>query len=360
MNRSMLLSLAACLAATACKVPEPPAGKSAAERARQQAVTVEVDASRLAAFQPLPADATDATHPATAEQVELGRMLYFEKRLSKNHDVSCNSCHGLGTFGVDNKKTSPGHKGQLGGRNSPTVFNAALHFKQFWDGRAETVEDQAKGPVLNPVEMALPDAKAVEAVLASMPEYVDAFAKAFPKEKKALSFDNMAVAIGAFERKLLTPGRWDKFLAGDKSALTSAEKAGLNKYMEVGCTTCHAGVAMGGAMFQKLGSVVPWPDQKDLGRYEVTKAEFDKMLFKVPSLRNVTKTAPYYHDGSVATIEDAVRTMAKHQLGKELAEEEVKSIVTFLAALTGEVPAALVAEPKLPASTDKTPKPDPT
>lgn len=202
----------------------------------------------------------------------------------------------------------------------------------------------------------MPDAKKVEAVLASMPEYVEAFKKAFPDDKKPLSFDNMAKAIGAFERKLVTPGRWDKFLGGDKTALTDAEKAGFNKFMDSGCMACHMGPNLGGMMYQKLGLVIPWPDQKDQGRFEVTKKDEDKMMFKVPGLRNVPKTAPYYHDGSVATLPEAVKTMAKHQLGRDLSDEDVKSIATFLEALTGEVPAQYAKAPALPASTAKTPK----
>ena len=361
MHRLSKLSLAALLALAACKMPEPPQRKAAAPEAAgtaQKAVTAEIDPIRLAAFQPLPANFDSADNPGTPEKVALGQMLYHEKRLSKSQEISCNSCHGLGTFGVDNQKTSPGHNGQLGGRNSPTVYNAALHFAQFWDGRAATVEEQAKGPVLNPVEMAMPDAKRVEAVLNSMPEYVEAFKKAFPDDKKAVSFDNMAKAIGAFERKLATPARWDKFLGGDKMALTDAEKAGFNKFLDAGCMACHMGPGLGGSMYQKLGLVIPWPDQKDQGRFEVTKNDADKMMFKVPSLRNVAKTQPYYHDGSIATLNEAVKLMAKHQAGKELSDADTASIVAFLGALTGEIPADLAKEPVLPASTAKTPKAD--
>jgi len=327
-----------------CK-SEAPAPKPAPVAAAPQPKPVEVDPVRLLAFQPLPANMDSPDNPSTPDKVALGRQLYFDKRLSKGQDISCNSCHRLDGFGVDNEKTSPGHQGQRGGRNSPTVFNAALHIAQFWDGRAATVEEQAKGPVLNPVEMAMPDAKTIEKMLASIPEYVEAFKKAFPDDKKPVTFDHAAQAIGAFERKLVTPGRWDKFLAGDKSALTDAEKTGFNTFMEVGCMACHMGAGVGGGLYQKLGLVVPWPDQKDLGRFEVTKNEADKMFFKVPSLRNITKTAPYFHDGSVATLPEAVRLMAKHQLGKDLSDKDTASIVAWLGALTGEAPAELIAEP---------------
>jgi cytochrome c peroxidase len=337
--------------------PPPPAPVKPAEPEKPKAV--EIPADKLGAFAALPADMAAADNLSTDEKVALGRMLYFDARLSKNQDISCNSCHALEKFGVDNEPTSPGHKGQRGGRNSPTVFNAALHVAQFWDGRAANVEEQAKGPVLNPGEMAMPDSKAVEKVLSSMPEYVDAFKKAFPGDKKALSFENAAKAIAAFERKLVTPGKWDAFLGGDKAALTDAEKEGFLKFVEAGCTACHNGPAVGGQLYMKLGLVTPWPNDKDLGRFEVTKNEADKQVFKVPSLRNVEKTAPYFHDGSVATLPEAVKLMGKHQLGKDLSDADVGSIVAFLGTLTGELPKDLIAQPELPKSTAKTPKANP-
>lgn len=231
---------------------------------------------------------------------------------------------------------------------------------QFWDGRAATVEAQAEGPVLNPVEMALPDAKAVDAVLASIPGYVEAFAKAFPDDKKPINFINGTRAIGAFERTLLTPGRWDKFLEGDATALSDDEKAGFLAFTDAGCTACHAGPTLGGQVYMKLGLVVPWADATDLGRFDVTHNDADKQLFKVPSLRNIDKTAPYFHNGSVASLDEAVRLMGKHQLGKDLSDGQVKSIVTFLAALTGPLPPAdRISAPELPPSGPKTPKPNP-
>jgi len=318
----------------------------------------EVDAARLGLFQPVPGVVESSANPLTEEKISLGRMLYFDERLSKNHDVSCNSCHGLDTFGVDNKPVSPGHRDQTGDRNSPTVFNAAGHLAQFWDGRAADVEEQAKGPVLNPIEMAMPDEAAVLAVINSIPEYVAAFDAAFPGE--GVSYDNMGKAIGAFERKLMTPGRWDAFLGGDSSALTAQEQQGLNDFLDTGCQTCHMGAYMGGNMYQKLGLVKAWPDQKDLGRYNATGNENDKMFFKVPSLRNIAKTGPYYHNGEVATLDEAVSLMAEYQLGKDLDDATVKSIVTFLEALTGEIDAGYTAKPELPPSTAATPQADPS
>lgn len=320
-----------------------------------------IDRETLGAFKPLPKDFATKDFPATSEQVALGRMLYFDARLSKNQDISCNSCHGLDTYGVDGEATSEGHKEQRGDRNAPTVYNAAGHLAQFWDGRAANVEEQAKGPVLNPVEMAIKDEKAAVAILKSIPGYAEAFKKAFPKDDDPISYDNFGKAVGAFERKLVLPSRWDKYLAGDDSALTDPEKKGLSVFMQTGCPTCHAGALMGGAMYQKLGLVQPWKNTKDEGRFKVTKNESDKMFFKVPSLRNIEKTAPYFHDGSVKTLEEAVTLMAKHQLGKTLTDGDKKAIVTFLKSLTGELPdKKLIAKPELPESGPNTPKPDPT
>jgi cytochrome c peroxidase len=318
---------------------------------------VVVEKSKLVLFKPLPELMPAKSGPPSEEMIALGRVLYYEKRLSKDQDHSCNSCHNLQTYGVDNKATSDGFKGQLGDRNSPTVYNAAGHFVQFWDGRAADVEEQAKGPVLNPVEMALPDAKSAESVLRSMPEYVDMFKKAFPEDRDPVTFDNMAKAIGAFERKLTTPSRWDKYLAGDESALTNDEKKGFLKFVEAGCQTCHAGTLVGGNLYQKLGAAKEFPDQSDPGRMKVTKAEADKMVFKVPSLRNIEKTGPYYHNGKVTSLEEATSMMAELQLGKTLKPEEVASIVTWMKSLTGEIPADYIKEPPMPKSTPKTPKP---
>jgi cytochrome c peroxidase len=311
-------------------------------------------------FKPLSANFESMSNPSTPEKVDLGRLLYFDRRLSKNHDVSCNSCHGLTKYGVDNQMTSLGHKHQFGDRNSPSVYNAAGHFVQFWDGRAADVEAQAKGPVLNPVEMAMPDESAVIATLESIPGYVDAFHKAFPQDPNAVTYDNLGKAIGAFERNLVTPSPWDKFLSGDETALTNAQKAGFNSFISAGCGQCHQGELVGGSMYEILGKVVAWPDSEDIGRAKVTKQETDRFRFKVPSLRNVTETGPYFHDGSVATLTQAVQLMAKHQLGKELSDREVTSIVSWLGSLTGALPLDYIREPVLPASSSKTPKPDAT
>lgn len=322
------------------------------------AAAVDVPAARLRAFKPLPASMESVANPSSLAKIDLGRMLYYENRLSKSQQFSCNSCHMLDKYGVDNEPTSPGHKGQRGDRNSPTVYNAAAHIAQFWDGRAKDVEGQAKGPILNPVEMAMTDEASVVAVLKSMPEYVALFAKAFAGEKDPVTYDNMAKAIGVFERGLITPSRWDKFLKGDQKALTDAEKAGFLKFTEAGCAACHSGVLLGGSMYQKLGVVKPYPDTKDIGRASVTKAEAEKFYFKVPSLRNVEKTGPYLHNGQTKTLAEAISAMGDYQLGMKLTAAEVSSIGTWLKALTGEVPVNYIAKPKLPASTAKTPKPN--
>jgi cytochrome c peroxidase len=266
----------------------------------------------------------------------------------------------LDNWGVDSKPTSPGHKGALGTRNSPTVYNAAGHAAQFWDSRAADVEAQAKGPVLNPVEMAMADEDTVVATLKSIPGYVSAFEAAFSDQEDPISYHNMAVAIGAFERNLVTPARWDKFLGGDDSALTEDELKGFNLFVSSGCQACHNGAQLGGGPLQKVGSIKPWPNQNDQGRFEETKQEADKMMFKPPGLRNIAKTAPYFHDGSVESLEVAIKMMGEHQLGLNLSDEDAKLIAAWMGSLTGELPTAYIAKPELPESSPQTPAPDPS
>lgn len=354
------LVLAVSVATLGCEAKKaPPAPTATPKEATPIPRAVTVDRALLNAFAVLPAKMLPASGAVSDDAVSLGKQLYFDPRLSKNQEISCNTCHGLDTYGVDNKATSPGHKGQLGARNSPTVYNAALHSAQFWDGRAKDVEEQALGPILNPVEMAMTDEAAVVAVVRSMPEYVASFKKVFPADKEPVTFVNVGKAIGAFERTLVTPSRWDTYLAGDDSALTSEERAGLARFLDVGCNTCHVGPGVGGRDFKKLGQAKAWPTEvKDNGRFDFTKDPADKQFFKVPSLRNIAKTAPYFHDGSIKTLDEAVKLMATHQLGKELSAADVTSIVTFLESLTGELPK--IEKPELPKSTAKTPKPDPT
>jgi cytochrome c peroxidase len=317
-----------------------------------------IDAAKLQLFEPLPEIMVSKNYPVTEEKINLGRTLYYETRLSRSQQISCNSCHLLNQYGVDGQPTSDGHKGFMGDRNSPSVYNAAGHFAQFWDGRAADVEEQAKGPMMNPIEMAMKSPAEIVVVLKSMPEYVEGFKQAFPEDKDPVTYENAAKAIGAFERKLVTPSRWDTFLRGDQTALTADEKSGFNTYIATGCQTCHAGTYLGGNLYQKLGAAKPWPDRADLGRAKVTHNDADQMVFKVPSLRNIEKTGPYYHNGKIATLEEAITTMADYQLGKSLSPEQVQSIAVYLRALTGEIPVDYVKEPPLPKATEKTPKPD--
>lgn len=296
------------------------------------------DAAQFKAlFKPIPKVVDNPENPVTPDKVALGKKLYMEPRLSESGEISCNSCHNLETYGVDREPTSPGHEGKRGDRNSPTVFNAALHIAQFWDGRAKDVEEQALGPVMNPIEMAMPSQDKVVAMLKGDTEYPAMFAKAFPSEKDPVTFENMGKAIGAFERTLMTPSRFDDYLNGDDAALSEEEQRGLETFVNVGCATCHMGVGLGGLMYQKLGLVKPYPTE-DTGRFKVTQNEADKFYFKVPSLRNVEQTYPYYHDGSVATLEEAVEKMADYQLGKKLNQQETSDIIAFLKSLTGELP----------------------
>jgi cytochrome c peroxidase len=336
----------------AAPAPAPAVAEPALDRAA-------VRARAKGIFGVLPAEAASPDNPITPEKVVLGRMLYYDTRMSVSQTISCNSCHPLDRFGVDGEPTSPGHAGKRGERNSPSVYNAALQVAQFWDGRAANVEAQAKGPVLNPVEMGMPSEGTVLEVLHSIPGYAPLFQAAFPGEGDPITYDNAARAIGAFERKLVTPGPFDDFLSGDDAALDDAQLRGLVAFMDTGCITCHNGATVGGNSFQKLGLVKAYPTE-DVGREKVTGNAADRFVFKVPSLRNVARTAPYFMDGSIPSLGQAIRTMAEVQLGKTLSDAEVASIESFLGALTGRVDGAYVARPDLPASGPHTPAPDRT
>lgn len=270
----------------------------------------------------------------TPEMIKLGEKLYFENRLSQNNTMSCNTCHRVdnGLGGVDNEPTSPGAFGKRGGRNSPTVLNAGFQFAQFWDGRAADLVEQAKGPILNPIEMAMASDKDVLDRIKSFAEYQPMFDKAFPNGDDRITYDNIAKAIAAFERTLITRDRFDDFQNGYDS-LNAQELRGLDLFLNTGCTTCHNGPVLGGNAYHKLGLVNKY-ETEDLGRYDVTKEEFEKQVFKVPMLRNIELTYPYFHDGKQKTLEDAVKSMAWLQLGKELTEAEVKDITAFLKTLT--------------------------
>lgn len=307
----------------------------------------EVTPEMIALFKTLPAEATPTDYQMTEELIDLGRMLFYEPRLSINGNMSCNTCHGLNNYGMDGLRFSFGHTGNPVGRNTPTVYNAALHISQFWDGRAATVEEQAKGPILAGGEMGMPSPDYVVSVLKSIPGYRPHFDAAFPGDADPITYDHVGQAIGAFERRLMTPGRFDRFLEGDKTALTAQEQRGMVLFVRTGCIGCHSGPALGGGMYTALGSMEPYTTN-DLGRYNVTLNEADKYLFKVPSLRNIAVTGPYLHDGSIPTLESMVQLMTRHQLGKQLSHDELDDMVTFLRALTGELPSEYTAQPELP------------
>jgi cytochrome c peroxidase len=271
--------------------------------------------------------ADNPVNPVTEDKVNLGKHLYFDSRLSLDGKNSCNSCHNLSSYGVDNLQFSPGDKGMVGDRNSPTVLNAAFHFAQFWDGRAKDVEEQAGMPILNPIEMAIPNEKFLIDRLSKIELYQSLFQKAFPEDKEPLNYNNLKKSIAAFERKLVTPSRFDKYLTGDSKALTIEEKKGFLSFVNSGCTSLYDDY---------------WNHTKsahvDEGKFKLTKEEQDKYVFKVPSLRNVEMTYPYFHDGSVKDLEEAVRIMAKTQVKDALSESEIKNITAFLKSLTGEIP----------------------
>jgi cytochrome c peroxidase len=298
-------------------------------------------------FRPVAGQAPLAAAPSTTALVALGRMLWYDARLSGKGRLSCDTCHRLADYGVDGQSLSKDGEGRSGRRNTPTVFNAARQFVQFWDGRVRTLEEQALGPILGRREMAS-SRSLVEETLRALPGYQSVFRAAFPGQRQPVTLENVAIALGAFEQGLVTTSRWDAYLAGDATVLTAAELAGLRTFLGVGCVGCHTGPQVGASMFQKAGVVEAWPTRDDQGRFEVTHQESDRMVFKVPTLRNIARTGPYFHDGSCATLPEAVRLMGLRQLGVDLAQDEVDSIVAFLGALTGALPSEYLARPALP------------
>lgn len=286
----------------------------------------------------------------TPELIALGNMLFSDPRLSASHAIACAACHSMGLGGADARPTSLGHRWQHGGRNAPTVLNAVYNTAQFWDGRAKDLTEQAGGPISNPIEMAMP-ADQVIPTLKSIAGYADLFAKAFPGDKDPIRMANVQAAIAAYEATLVTPNApFDRFLKGDARALGQAERRGLKSFMDNGCAACHSGVNMGGGMYAKFGVASPPPADLlppgDLGRFVVTKDEADRYSYKVPTLRNIALTAPYFHTGKVWDLDEAVTIMAKTQLGKTLPSQEVSDIVAFLKSLTGDQPKTSV--PALP------------
>lgn len=313
-----------------------------------------------ALFEPVPDQLPQiADNPVTAEKIDLGRMLFFDPRLSASGVISCNSCHNLGTGGDDNRPTSIGHGWQRGPRNSPTVYNAVYNVAQFWDGRAEDLKTQAKGPVQAGVEMANEPARVVS-TLKSLDGYVTRFAAAFPRDPEPVTFDNMARAIEAFEATLVTPSApFDRWLAGDDDAMTDEQKRGLEVFVNRGCAGCHNGVNLGGQSYYPFG-LVRRPDEdvlprQDKGRFAVTRTAGDEYVFRAAPLRNVVLTAPYFHSGQVWDLGEAVAIMGTAQLGAALGDEEVDQVVAFLRALTGRRPR--VEYPELPVESATTPRP---
>lgn len=300
-----------------------------------------------------PIEPANITHAA---KVELGKQLFFDPRLSRSGFISCNSCHNLSMGGSDNLQTSIGHNWQKGPINSPTVLNSSMNLAQFWDGRAADLKEQAGGPIANPMEMAFTHDLTLD-VLRSIPQYVEAFSQVYGKPQ--ISIDEVTDAIAEFEKTLVTPNsRFDQWLKGDQQALTATEQSGYKLFKEVGCTACHNGEAVGGNSFQKMGLVKAYETTNPAeGVAGLTGNDADRMKFKVPTLRNVELTYPYFHDGAYWNLEEAVDVMARLQLGRKLDAQQIDEITAFLKTLTGDQPS--FSFPVLPPSTPQTPRPQP-
>lgn len=320
-----------------------------------------VSVNAIASWEALPEVApAPADNPTTDAKVELGKMLYMDPRFSSTGTVSCNSCHNVMEGGEDSRTVSMGVHGKTGGRNAPTVWNSAFHSVQFWDGRADLLEDQAKGPVTNPVEMGMSQLEQAMDRVRAIPGYKPYFEKAFGKD--SMTIDNAAKAVAAFERTLITPNSaYDKYVKGDKKAMSVQQVRGMETFASVGCSSCHSGAAFNGPKmeygtgfygkfptFTDNGYVKKYDLSADSGREAVTGNAADAHMYRVQTLRNITDTAPYFHNGSVNDLAEAVRVMAKTQLNKDLSDNQVDDIVAFLGALTGEYP--VITMPRLPAT----------
>ncbi|MDA8079694.1 MAG: c-type cytochrome [Nitrospiraceae bacterium] len=302
---------------------------------------------------PLPASMPSAENPITPEKVRLGKLLFYEPRISIDGTVSCSKCHPLALYAADGLRKSVGHDCVENPRNDPTVFNAASQISEHWTGNRTSVEDQAKQAVTGPPAYGMPSYESAEKILRSYREYRDLFKAAFPSDREPVTIDNFAKAIGAFERTLVTPAPFDSYLKGEKAAMTEQQKRGLSAFMDQGCAGCHSSPFVGGQMYRKFGLFEPYrkytkSEKVDDGRFAVTKKEADRYVFKTPVLRNVAMTPPYFHDGSVDGLSDAVWIMGKIQLGKDLPKEQVEDIVAFLRALTGKIPEEVMIVPVLP------------
>jgi len=304
-------------------------------------------------FGPLPASMPSPDNPITPEKVKLGNVLFWEPRISVDGTVSCVKCHPLGLYATDGLRKALGNHCKENPRNDPTIFNAAAQISEHWIGNRTSVEDQAKQALVGPPAFGMPSYESAEKILKGMPGYVMMFKQAFPGENNPVTVDNFAKAVGAFERTLMTPSAFDDFMKGNATALTDPQKRGLKTFLSAGCGTCHFSPYLGGQMYQKFGLFEPYEkytksQQVDEGRFAVTKTPSDKYVFKVPILRNVAETPPYFHDGSVDRLEAAVIIMAKIQLSKDLTREETGEIVAFLKSLTGVIPEAVLKVPILP------------
>jgi cytochrome c peroxidase len=305
------------------------------------------------ALGPLPASMPSEENPLTDAKVKLGKILYYEARISIDGTVSCAKCHPISLYAVDGLRKAVGNNCRPNPRNSPTILNAAGQISAHWNGNRKNVEDQAKQALIGPPSFGMPSYEAVEKKLSSFKEYRELFASAFPGTAQPVTADNFAKAVGAFERTLVTPSPFDAFLKGKKDALTESQKKGLQTFLDRGCAGCHSGPFVGGQLYRKFGVLEPYAKYTksmsvDTGRYEVTKKDEDLFVFKVPVLRNVEKTSPYFHDGSVDSLGDAVGIMAKIQLGKDLSGQEISDITAFLASLTGGIPEEVLRVPLLP------------
>lgn len=303
-------------------------------------------------FQPLPKDMATPEFPITKERVDLGQQLFFDPRLTVDSNMSCASCHQPALYGTDALPTSIGVKQRLHPRNAPTNLNSALNIIH-WRGDRESVEDQVIKALISPITSGQPDLKAVEDRLGRIPGYAPLFKAAFADDVNPMTAQNVAKAIGAYERTLVTPSRFDAYLNGQSGAFSAIARSGLKKFINTGCVMCHNGVGVGGGMYQKFGLAEDYwlatrSTNIDKGRFDVTKDPNDLYVFRVPSLRNVAKTAPYFHDGSVATLPEAVKVMARVQLGVTLSDADTRDIVAFLESLTGDLPDNFATVPALP------------
>jgi cytochrome c peroxidase len=304
-------------------------------------------------FGPLPKTIVSDKNPITPEKVALGKILFYETRISVDGTVSCARCHPMGLYAADGLKKSIGNNCKVNPRNAPALFNAAGQISAHWIGNRTDVEDQAKQALIGPPSFGMPLYEAVEKKLNEIKGYAHLFDKAFPGEKDPINVDNFANAVGAFERTLVTPSAFDAFVEGKQSAISDAQKQGVKTFIKTGCVSCHSGPYVGGQIYRKFGiagTYWQYTGSKDIdeGRYAVTKNEEDKYVFKVPVLRNVEMTSPYFHDGSVDHLHDAVWIMAKVQLGNALSDQQIEDIVLFLKSLTGQISDYILQVPLLP------------